>query len=149
MRQAQRLGVRWASVKDPEERQRLLRLAEEWERTHHDLRYRNPNPDISGLLNHRLWLVAYSAEGRPLLLSVTPVDGEFALLSYFRTLGAGKEHSNARYLMTEVLVEQLIDFGVRYLVEAGSLAIPNGIRHFQRIVGFRIVRIRIARPGQV
>lgn len=145
VRRARKLGVRWAEVGDPRERQRLLKLAEESERTHPNIEYRNPNPDISGLLNYRLWLVAYSFNGSPLLLSVTPVDGELAVLAYFRTLGIGEEQSNARYLMTEVLVERLADRGVRYLLDGGSLAIPNGISHFQRMVGFRIVRIRTVR----
>jgi hypothetical protein len=67
---------------------------------------------------------------------------------YFRTLGIGKEQSNARYLMTEVLVEHLVERGVRYLLDGGSLALPNGIRHFQRMVGFRVCRIRVARDGR-
>ena len=147
-RQARMLGVRWAEVSDPQERLDLLKLAEECERTHPDVTYRNPGPDLRSLLSYRLWLAAYSADGSPLLLSVTPVDGEFASLGYFRTLGSGKEQSNARYLMTEVLVEHLVERGVRYLLDGGSLALPNGIRHFQRIVGFRICRIRVARAGR-
>jgi hypothetical protein len=68
---------------------------------------------------------------------------------HFQTIGSGDNQSDARYLMTEVLAEHLIERGVRYLVDAGSLAIPNGIRHFQRMLGFQIVRIRVARarPG--
>lgn len=145
VRRAQRLGVRWAAVSDSQERQKLLKLAEECARIHPNIEYRDRNPDISALLNYRLWLVAYSSNGSPLLLSVTPVDGELAALAYFRTLGVGEEQSNARYLMTEVLVERLADCGVRYLLDGGSLAIPNGIRHFQQMVGFRIVRIRMVR----
>lgn len=67
-----------------------------------------PQIDHGCLLGYELWLAAYSAEGRPLLLSVTPVDGEWALLYYFRTLTTGEEASNARYLMTQVLVKDLI-----------------------------------------
>jgi hypothetical protein len=148
VRRAQKLGVRWAEVSDPQERQELLKLAEDYERTHPDETYRNPNPDISDLLRFQLWLAAYSAEGHPLLLSVTPVDGELATLAYFRTLGAGEEQSNARYLMTEILVEHLVGCGVRILLDGGSLAMPNGRRHFQRMLGFRIVRVRVTRPGR-
>ena len=150
VRRAQKRGVRWAEVSDQQERQRLVKLAEDYEKVHPDETYRNTEPDLSWLLDHRLWLVAYSATGDPLLLSVTPIDGELALLGHFRTIGSGDEQSDARYLMTEVLVEHLIGRGVRYLVDAGSLAIPNGIRHFQRMLGFHIVRIRVARarPGR-
>jgi hypothetical protein len=110
--------------------------------------YRNPAPDNDDLLNYRLWLVARAADGRPVLLSVTPVDGEVALLRYFRTLGTGQEQSHARYLMTEVLVERLVRLGARYLVDGSNLfLLPNGLRHFQQMVGFRIVRLRIARSG--
>jgi membrane-associated phospholipid phosphatase len=147
MRRAQKFGVHWAEVSDLQERQRLIKLAEEYEQAHPDATYRNAEPDIGWLLRHQHWLVAYSAHGNPLLLSVTPIDGELALLGYFRTMGSGKEQSDARYLMTAVLVEYLVDRRVRYLVDGGGLAIPNGIRHFQRMLGFRIVRIRVARPG--
>jgi hypothetical protein len=148
VRYAERLGVRWAEVNDMRERSRLLRLAGEFERVHPNIAYRNPNPDNSDLLKYRLWLAAYSADGRPLLLSVSPLDGDVASLTYFRTLGVGQEQTNARYLMMQVLVESLVSRGVRYLVDSGSLAMPNGLRHFQRMLGFRIVRIRIARPSR-
>ena len=104
VRHAQKLGVRWAEVSDLQERQRLIELAEEYEKVHPDETYRNAEADLSWLLSHQLWLAAYSADGNPLLLSVTPVDGELALLGHFRTIGFGEEQSDARYLMTEVLV---------------------------------------------
>ena len=150
VRRAQKLGVRWAEVSDLQERQSLIELAEEYEKVHPDETYRNAEADLSWLLGHQLWLAAYSANGNPLLLSVTPVEGELALLGHFRTIGFGAEQSDARYLMTEVLVEHLVHRGVRYLVDGGSLAIPNGIRHFQRMLGFNILRIRVARarPGR-
>ena len=148
VRQARRLGIHWAEVSDPQERWNLLQLANQCERAHPHVIYRNPAPDNDDLLNYRLWLVARAADGRPLLLSVTPVDGELALLRYFRTLGTGQEQSHARYLMTEVLVERLARLGVRHLVDGSNLFwLPNGLRHFQRMVGFRIVRLRIARSG--
>ena len=147
VRQANRLGVRWAEINDPEERYRLLQIAKEWVRAHPDVTYRNANPDNSDLFSYGLWLAAYSADGRPLLLSVTPVDGDVALLYFFRTIGSGEEQSTARYLMTEVLVEHLVNRQVRYLVDGLFPAwLPNGLRHFQRMVGFRNVRIRVARP---
>lgn len=145
-RKAQRLGVTWAEVSDPQERQELLKLAEDYERTHPDATYRKPDPDNRDLLDLRLWLAAYSADGEPILLSVTPVDGQFAFLRYFRTIGNGEEQTKARYLMIDVLAEHLISRGVRYLIEGEFPArLPNGLRHFQRMLGFRIVRIRVTR----
>ena len=146
-RQAQKLGVTWAEVRDPDERRKLLRFADECEQAHPDQTYRIANPDNSELLDFRLWLAAYAADGRPLLLSVTPVDGEFATLRYFRTLGPGDAQTNARYLMTDVLVEHLVGLGVRYLVDTTNLFwLTNGLRHFQQMVGFSVVRIRVGRP---
>jgi hypothetical protein len=149
VRIAQRLGVHWAEVNDAEDRQELLKLAEEYERTHPNAEYRNPDADNSDMLSYEFWLAAYSADDRPLLLSVTPVDGEFAFIRYFRTIGSGDEQSNARYLMTQVLVEYLVRRKVRYLVDGGfSPVLPDGLRQFQRMLGFRIARIRIGRPGR-
>jgi hypothetical protein len=147
IRKAERLGIYWAEVQDAQERLELLKLADYCEQTHPDEQYRNPNPDNSDLLSYELWLAAYSAEGRPLLLSVTPVDGEFAFLRCFRTLGCGEQESDARYLMTEVLAEHLVSRKVRYLLDcAFPASLPEGLRHFQRMIGYGIVRIRVARP---
>ncbi len=148
VRHARRQGVTWAEVTDVAERKELLQTADEFERTHPNETYRNLSPDNSELLDYRLWLAAYSADGRPLLLSVTPFDDELALLTYFRTMGTGDEQSNARYLMTQTLVDQLARRGVRYLLDSGSVAMPSGLRHFQRMLGFRIVRIRTANSAR-
>ena len=143
-RAAEKLGVRWAKVDDPQEQRRLLTLADDHERTNPDPEYRQTKPDNDDLLKYRLWLVAYSRDDQPILLSVTPVDGEWALLSYFVTLGTGPEHSNARYLMTQVLVENLIGAGVRYLTDESSpIKLRSGLRHFQRMLGFRIFRVSL------
>jgi len=148
IRKAERLGIYWAEVQDAQERLDLLKLADDRERTHPDAKYRNSNPDNSDLLSYKLWLAAYSAEGRPLLLSVTPVDGDFAYLRYFRTLGDGEEESNARYLMTDVLAEQLVSRRARYLLDCAFPAWQyEGLRHFQRMIGYEVVRIRVARPS--
>ena len=148
IRKAERLGIYWAEVQDTQERLGLLKLADYREQTHPDARYRNDNPENSDLLSYELWLAAYSADGRPLLLSVTPVDGDFAYLRYFRTLGDGEEESNARYLMTDVLAEHLVSRSARYLLDCAFPAWQHeGLRHFQRMIGYEIVRIRVARPS--
>lgn len=148
IRKAERLGIHWAEVQDTQERLGLLKLADDREQTHPDAKYRNSNPDNSDLLSYELWLAAYSAEGRPLLLSVTPVDGDVAYLRYFRTLGDGEEESNARYLMTDVLAEHLVSRRARYLLDCAFPAWQHeGLRHFQRMIGYEIVRIRVARRG--
>ena len=46
-----------------------------------------------------------------------------------------------------VLVERLVSLGVRYLVDTTNLFwLTNGLRHFQQMVGFSVVRIRVGRP---
>lgn len=149
VRAAQRAGVTCRPVTDTGERARLLALANRAETEHADAVYRTEAPDNSDLLDHDLWLAAFAADGRPLLLSVTPADGAWAQLRYFRTLGAGPEYSDSRYLMTQLLVETLSRRGVRHLTEGTHPAeLPNGLRHFQRMVGFRLARVS-ARREQV
>ena len=139
-------GITVRPVSDPQERRELLAMANRQETAHADAQYRNVHPDNSDLLDHDLWLVAYAADGTPLLLSVTPVDGAWAQLRYFRTLGAGPEYSDCRYLVTQVLVETLSTMGVRWWFEGTHPAeLPNGLRHFQRMVGFRLARVTARR----
>jgi hypothetical protein len=139
-------GITVRRVTDPAERQALLAMANRQETEHADAQYRNDHPDNSDLLDHDLWLVAYAADGTPLLLSVTPVDGCWAQLRYFRTLGAGPEYSDCRYLVTQVLVETLSGMGARWFFEGTHPAeLPNGLRHFQRMVGFRLARVTARR----
>ncbi|HSU37882.1 MAG TPA: hypothetical protein VLJ88_19680 [Propionibacteriaceae bacterium] len=144
VRKAQTLGIYWVEVVDPVERLHLIQLANEQERHHVQEEYRREDPDNDFLLAYPLWLVAYTADHRPVLLSVTPFDGEWATLTYFRTIGAGEEQSNARFLMTQVVVERLVERGVRYLADVSSPAhLSNGWRHFQRMLGFRIARVSL------
>ena len=141
VRAAQKAGVTWARIVDTEERQHLLALADERERTHPREQYRR-DPHNADMVAYALWLAAYSADGQPLVLSVTAVDGEWAILRHFCALGDGPDHSNARYYLTQVQVEQLAEAGARYLADAVSPAyLPNGLRSFQRMLGYRTVRV--------
>lgn len=148
IRAAERAGVTSRAVTDPDERRRLIEVANHAERHHPDWAYRVTEPGNDDLLDHDLWLVAVDREGVPLLLSVTPVDGELATLRYFRTLGHGAAHSDSRYLMTHALVEELARLGVRWLIDTEPPgAQNNGLRHFQRMVGFRYARVRLERAA--
>ena len=141
-RKAQKRGVTCRPVDDPAQRRELLARADQAEIDHVDEQYRSEQPDNSDLLDHDLWLVAVDADGEPLMLSVTPIAGDWGQLRHFRTLGRSDAHSDARYLMTQVLVETLSARGIRYLVEGTHPAeLSNGLRHFQRMVGFRLVRV--------
>lgn len=146
IRAAERAGVAWHAVTDPAERRALLETANRAEREHADPSYRVPDPSNADLLDHDLWLVAVDSGGTPILLSVTPVDGDIATLRYFRTLGSGPAHSDSRYLMTYALVTELGRLGVRWLLDTEPPgAQTNGLRHFQRMVGFRYARVRLRR----
>lgn len=44
------------------------------------------------------------------------------------------------------LAEALAERGVRYLVDTAEPQwLPGGLRHFQRMIGFRLVRVRLRR----
>lgn len=145
VRRAEREGVTWNLV-DGRDRIPLLACAVQRERHHPRAEYRTSGAGTDRLLDHRLWLVALDRAGDPILLSVTPVDGEWAALTYFRTLVDSPAASAARYLMTQVLVDELVDRGVCYLADSSSpIGLSNGLRHFQRMLGFRIHRITVVR----
>jgi hypothetical protein len=144
VRSANRRGITCVLVDDRAERDRLYAAAAEYEQCHPMAAYRNAEPDNADMFDFGLWMAAYAADGRPLLLTVAPVDGEWAMLRYFRTIGSGEEQSDARYLAHYALVTQLAGMGVRYLFDVTSLAsLPKGLRHYQRMVGFHIVKVRV------
>jgi hypothetical protein len=146
IRSAERRGLEARRVDEEPERRALVAIADQAERTHADPSYRVPAPSNDDLLDHDVWLVVRDPEGQPLLLAVAPRDGELATLRYFRTLGAGEAHSDARYLATSALVSELARHGVRYLLDTASPAEQtNGLRHFQRMVGFRYARVQLLR----
>lgn len=143
-RAAERAGVTCRRVDDPGERRALVRLLDEVLPTKSDQRYRQHGTDHSFLLHRALWTAAYDGDGRPLVVAVTPFDGEWAVLEAFISLGETRQNSDARYLLTRAVVEQLSVVGVRYLVDTASpYELTNGLRHFQRMVGFRIARGRV------
>jgi hypothetical protein len=144
VRSAERRGLKVRRVEDSAERDELVALANRAEQSHADPAYRVPAPENDDLLGHDVWLTVEDPEGRPLLLAVTPVDGELSILRYFRTLGSGDAHSDARYLASSALVAELARLGVRYLIDTATPAEQtNGLRYFQRMVGFRYARIRL------
>lgn len=146
VRAAGKRGITHRPVTDPAERRALLQLADEAERAHRDPTYRNADPDIADLLDYDLWMVAEDRAGVPVLLAVIPIDGEWSMLRYFRTIGSGPDQSDARYLMTAELVAALSARGVRHLLDTTHpLDLSNGLRHFQRMVGFRLTRVVCSR----
>ena len=141
--EAVRDGVHWLRVEDPAERSRLLALANAAERSHPDGRYRTADPDNRDLLPLSAWWVALSASGTPLLLAVAAIDGEWAMLRYFRVLDRSRDGFRARFLMMDVLVHELASSGVRVLAtDMSPIRLGQGLRDFQHRVGFELVRVR-------
>lgn len=146
LRKAVAAGLTCRAVSESERRD-LLRVAVERERTHPDPSHRSANPNLDRLLDVDLWRVC-EVEGEPVLLAVLPVSGEWSLLTYFRTLGEGEIHTLARWLTTHDAVKELSARGVRNLLDPeipGGLS--SGVRHFQRMLGFRLVRLRLSRQS--
>jgi hypothetical protein len=145
VRAAEKAGIAWHAVESDAERRELLRLADDHERRNEREQYRDPTPENDDLLGYPLWLVATGRDGTPLMLVVTPADAGWATLRYFRTLVGTDDASLARYFMMPPLVAALRARGVRYLADtAAPQWLPAGLRHFQRMVGFRLLRVRLA-----
>lgn len=145
-RAAERRGMTCRRVDDRAERERLVALTHAAEQQHPDDDYRRETPDNTDLLDHDLWLVVEDADGEPVLVAVAPLAGDVAVLRYFRTLTWGPGPSDARYLATRCLVESVAERGARWLVDPQHPGEQrNGVREFQRMVGFRYVRLHRAR----
>jgi hypothetical protein len=144
MRRAERRGFTVSTPTSPAERSELLRLSEAYEQNHPDPIYRNHTPRLDRHRDISTWLVARDAAGKPLLVSVIPVDGEWSVLAYFKTLENSDDARLARHWLSGVLVQHLADMGVRYLADESSpVGLPSGLRSFQRRLGYRLVRVRI------
>ncbi|MGY1740263.1 MULTISPECIES: hypothetical protein [unclassified Blastococcus] len=144
IRAAERAGVTWRPVPDRAEQVDLAGRLDRALTVKADVRYRQFGKDHAQMAGQGLWSVAEGPDGEPLVLAVTPYDGEWALLRVFITLGEGRQHSDARYLLTAAVVEQLSERGVRHLLDGRGLhELTDGLRHFQRMLGFRVARVRI------
>jgi hypothetical protein len=142
-RAAVKHGVTTRLVTDPAERRALFARSMAYLREHPDATYRITTPKNDDLFEVGLWMAAFQ-DDRPLLLTVIPVDGEFATLRFFRTMESGPAASSARYLVTGVLAEELAGRGVRYLCDTvNPLRQEPGLLHFARMVGFRMARVRV------
>ena len=141
-RSALKLGVTSRVITDRAERISLLEKSADFERVDPNETYRETDPDNRELLDVDLWMAAFH-EDEPVMLVIIPVDGDFAALSYFRTLTHTDASSAARYLMTERLAEELVSRDVRYLCDhVNPLRLRPGLFHFAQMVGFRVVRVQ-------
>ncbi len=139
-----RRGVTWRRVDVPGERERLRAQTNGVERSHPDARYRSAHPDNHDLLDLSHWWLAEDTAGNGLLLAVVAVDGDWALLRYFVTLQRRNPAAlAARFLLMQVIVEQLATEQVRHLAtDMSPIRLTPGLRQFQRQVGFALLRVR-------
>ena len=140
-RRALRAGVTWRPVEDATERSALIARAEAAEQAHPDATYRSDAPDLAHLADLALWLVAEDADGEPLLLSVTAVDGDS------RSSATSDACASTPCQQHPVPDERGAGRaaparGVRYLCDSESpLRLTSGLRRFSRFVGFRVHRV--------
>jgi hypothetical protein len=145
IRAGEKRGMTSRLVTDPGERLELLRVLNAYERINPVLEFRNTAPENDDLLDLTLWVLTESDDGRPLLLGVAAVDGPVAALRYYRTLSDDDDTSVARYFTMPFLVDRLRELGATHLAETAlPHLLPNGLRQFQRKVGFRLIRLRLA-----
>ena len=145
-RRAERAGVTWRPVA-AEDRERFRELAEEHTRFGHDDQYQPDDLNFSSLLSSDLWLAAWQ-DDKPLLLSVTAVDGDWAMMRYFCSFDDTRTGASTRYLMTLALHDELAKRGVRYVCDSVSpFRLNPGLRQFSRMVGFRNARVRVVREA--
>ncbi len=114
------------------------------ERVNPRRQYRNANPVNADALDVDLALAAYAADGRPILLAVIPVAGQWALLRYLRTLEASDEASVARYLMTKVVVEELAALGAPSRGQRAPGHASERAPALHGMVGYRLIRLRVS-----
>ena len=98
--------------------------------------------DSEHLLTNRRdrWLIARDPSGRAVGALRVTIDRDWAMLSVL--VGAP---SAVRYALHTDLVLKLSQMGVRYLIAEtkSPLALTPGLQHFQRILGYRLVNLRL------
>ena len=139
-----RRGFQVLRLEDRAARLAILASADAYEREHPVENYRNAEPDNDYLLDVATWLLAADAEGKPLILAVPGISGEWAVLQHFKTLEWSDDARLARHWMSVELVRELRARGVRYLADTLSpVGLPPGLREFQHRLGYRLHRVRI------
>jgi hypothetical protein len=140
----EKVGMTTRTVHDRDERRALLTYANHYERINPVAEFRTVEPDNDDMLAMGLWLLTEALDGTPLLLAVAAVDESVAVLRYYRTLSDSDAASAARFFTMPFLVDRLREVGVTHLAETAQPQwLPNGLRQFQRKVGFRLVRLRL------
>lgn len=94
---------------------------------------------------HALYITANAADDRVLVFCKLIIDGNYARLHTFVHNRNDEAASPARFLLMDYLVEILAARGVTRLFVDTLLALPNGLRYFQHLVGYRAVNVTLSR----
>lgn len=88
------------------------------------------------------------AAGAACAIAILVVDGPIARLDTMIS-AQGELQSPARYLLLAHVFMELIGRGVTHVILENSLFLPPGLLHFQKLLGFRPMNIRLSqRDGQ-
>ena len=124
-RRALRAGVTWTRI--TEESEKLCTSSTSPTRTcigrRGDAAYQVADYNFHSLLKCEQWLAAW-LDGEPILLSVTAVDRDWAMMCYFNSFGSDRTAGSTRYLMTQVLTDVLAELGVRFVCDSEGSSVP-------------------------
>jgi hypothetical protein len=96
------------------------------------------------------WVV-HDAEGRLVADSIMSVDDEVALLHGMVSIQTWEHATEARWLLHTAIVERLCGHCKVLLVvsDVAAYALSEGHRHFQRLLGYEVARVRVTRLNDV
>jgi hypothetical protein len=138
MNHARREGLSVLRVTDDDERRaRALELAAKVSTD-----FAAPLLSWAGAPRDESWFVV-DAEGKTLAVAIVMVDPPVARLSAMIST-AGRTQSPARYLLSARVFMDLIGSGVSHVILEGALFLPPGLLHFQTLLGFRPMNIRLS-----
>ena len=138
MNHARREGLSVLRVTDDDERRvRALELAA---KVSTDLG--TPLESWAAAPRDESWFVVDS-ESKTLAAAIAMVDPPVARLSAMIST-VGRTQSPARYLLSARVFMDLIGCGVSHVIMEGSLFLPPGLLHFQTLLGFRPMNIRLS-----
>lgn len=90
------------------------------------------------------WFAVDSA-GATCAIAILVVDGPVARLDSMIS-AQGERQSPSRYLLLAHVFMDLIARGVTHVILENALFLPPGLLHFQKLLGFKPMNIRLTRP---
>lgn len=95
---------------------------------------------------HPRWFAARTPEGALVSVGLVLVDEEVALMRFLVAASEQDANSSAgRYLLHTHLVEKAIEGGATTMIVNSPFGWPTGLHQFQRILGYRVCNVKVAR----